>query len=288
MAVPLLVGDPNKKSDPEGLYYSIESHSVDHIPQSCGDTNLNESGRNSQWSFTNVGEVPEFSRDGSPNATDEVFNSASHLAASMFSILGTALLISEASYQGEPWKIVSFSIYGASLIFLFVCSTLHHSVSSSPWVEERLRMLDYLAIYPLIAGTFTPMCLVFYHNSPVGWCFCGVVWALAIGGMVMTVRLFVKIPKWMSMTMYITLGWIGAFMTKWLIPVLGYMGMGIFLLGGILYTIGGVVYTSERPNPIPGKFGFHEIWHIMVMAAAFTHYLMVYYFILPWEPDEDP
>ena len=98
----------------------------------------------------------------------------------------------------------------------------------------------------------------------------------------MTVRLFTKMPKWMSMTMYITLGWIGAFMAKWLIPVLGYAGMGLFLFGGVLYTVGGVVYTSEKPNPIPGKFGFHEIWHVMVMAGALTHYLMVYFFILPW------
>ncbi len=87
------------------------------------------------WSFTDVGRVPERSRDGSPHATDEVFNSGSHLAASMLSLLGTTLLISGASSQGNAWKIVSFSIYGASLIFLFVCSTLHHAISSTPKVS---------------------------------------------------------------------------------------------------------------------------------------------------------
>lgn len=87
------------------------------------------------WSFTDVGRVPERSRDGSPHATDEVFNSGSHLAASMLSLLGTTLLVSGASSQGNAWKIVSFSIYGASLIFLFVCSTLHHAISSTPKVR---------------------------------------------------------------------------------------------------------------------------------------------------------
>merc|ERR1712137_870565 len=97
--------------------------------------------------------------------------------------MGGVLLVVASSARGEPWKIVSFSIYGASLLFLFVCSTLHHSISSTPRVEERLRMLDYLAIYPLIAGTFTPLCLVYYHDSYIGWCFCSVVWGLAILGM---------------------------------------------------------------------------------------------------------
>ena len=137
----------------------------------------------SSWNFTDFGQVSDLSRDGSPHSTDEVINSATHLAASMLSLLGTSLLISASSAQGAPWKIVSFSIYGVSLMFLFICSTLHHCISGTPELEERLRMMDYLAIYPLIAGTFTPICLVFYHDSYIGWTFCSVVWSLAIMGM---------------------------------------------------------------------------------------------------------
>lgn len=237
-----------------------------------------------EWRFTDFGHVGELSRDGSPHATDEVINAASHLAGSMFSLLGTVILIAASSAQGEPWKIVSFSIYGPSLIFLFVCSTLHHSISASPIIEERLRMLDYLAIYPLIAGTFTPMCLVFYHDSYIGWTFCSVVWALAILGMSATAHMFRKIPKWMSMTAYITLGWLGAFMTYWLLPVIGVGGLSLFVLGGLFYTVGGYIYSTEKPNPIPGRFGFHEIWHVAVMLGAASHWCMMYFYVLPWSP----
>jgi len=263
---------PVNENQEESCYNKIEIQGDEH--------NLTE---RVEWRFAEVGDVNLLSRDGSPHATDEVFNSASHLAGLMSSILGSVLLIVEASYQGEPWKIVSFSIYGGSLIFLFGCSTLHHSISSSPVVMERLRMLDYLAIYPLIAGTFTPLCLVFYHDVPIGWCFCGTVWVLAIFGMVMTLYMFTKIPKWLSMTMYITLGWLGALMSTWLYAVIGSGGMALFILGGVFYTSGGYVYTSEKPNPIPGTFGFHEIWHIAVMLGATTHWFLIYLYVLPWE-----
>lgn len=165
------------------------------------------------WRLTDFGNVGDLSRDGSVHATDEVFNAASHLAALILSILGTAILVVEASAQGAPWKIVSFSIYGASLIFLFGASTLHHAVVGP--LENFLRMLDYFAIYPLIAGTFTPLCLVFYHNDPVGWTFFGTIWGLSILGMFLTASCYAKLPKWFSMTLYITLGWLGACFTYW-------------------------------------------------------------------------
>jgi hemolysin III len=237
------------------------------------------------WRVADIGNVSELSRDQSIHATDEVFNAASHLSATMLSILGTVLLISQASAKGEPWKIVSFSIYGASLIFLFGASTLHHGLSGPG--DAFLRMMDYLAIYPLIAGTFTPLCLVFYHDNTIGWVFCGTVWGLALVGMMATATCFSSIPKWLSMTMYISIGWLGACMTYWLLEVLGYEGFGLFLGGGILYTIGGYIFTVERPNPFPGRFGFHELWHVFVMLAAACHWLLMYFYVLPWEPPED-
>jgi hemolysin III len=245
----------------------------------------------SGWSLTDFGQVSARSRDGSSHATDEVFNSASHLASAMLSILGTVLLISEASATQEladgtrlpvdPWKIVSFSIYGASLIFLFACSTLHH-VLVGP-MEGFLRMMDYLAIYPLIGGTFTPLCLVFYHRQAIGWAFCCTVWGIALLGMIATATCFTKIPKWLSMTVYVTLGWLGALMSYWLLPVLGWGGFGLFIIGGVFYTAGGCVYSSEHPNPIPGRFGFHEIWHVAVILGAASHWIVMYAYVLPAE-----
>lgn len=145
-------------------------------------------------------------------------------------------------------------------------------------------MLDYLAIYPLIAGTFTPFCLVFLHDSVIGWSFFGVAWFLAIIGMTLTAKWGPEfIPKWLSMTMYITIGWLGGVLAMWLLPVIGVEGLGVFILGGVFYTVGGYVYSSERPNPIPGKFGFHEIWHVAVILGAGTHYAVMYFYVLPWK-----
>lgn len=248
------------------------------------DLENNGQGSSESWHLADFGRVGETSRDGSIHATDEVFNSLSHLAAFMVSLLGSVLLITGASSRGEPWKIVSFSIYGASLLFLFGCSTLHHAITGSERLELRLRILDYAAIYPLIAGTFTPLCLVYFHDTTVGWSFCMVVWFLSIAGMIMTFVMFHKIPKWLSMTMYITLGWLGALMTYWLLPVVGVGGMALFILGGLFYTCGGWVYTKEEPNPYPGVFGFHEIWHIAVILGAASHWALMYFFVLPWEP----
>lgn len=236
------------------------------------------------WEFTDFGMKGHVSRDGSVHVTDEVINAATHLTASMISLLGTALLISDSSRRGEPWKIVSFSIYGASLLFLFISSSLHHSIRGSKEIELRLRILDYVAIYPLIAGTFTPLCLVYFHNTTIGWTFFGVMWCLAIAGITMTICIFEKMPKWLSMTLYISIGWLAAFITFWLYPVMGVGGLALMIVGGIFYSIGGWIYSTECPNPIPGIFGFHEIWHLFVIIAAAIHWCMMYFYVLPWKP----
>jgi len=243
-------------------------------------------GEETWWEFTDFGHSGHLSRDGSLHVTDEVINGATHLAASMLSLLGTALLVSESSRRGEPWKIVGFSIYGASLLFLFAASTLHHSIRGSKKIELRLRILDYIAIYPLIAGTLTPICLVFFNNTSVGWTFFAVIWSLAIAGITLTICAFEKMPKWLSMTLYISQGWLAAFMTFWLYSVIDIVGLILMVVGGIFYFIGGWVYSTEYPNPYPGIFGFHEIWHLFVMVAAACHWCMMYFYVLPWTPEE--
>jgi len=235
------------------------------------------------WRFTDHGHVGDTSRDGSPHATDEVFNSISHLAALFLSFLGSVLLIVQASAQGAPWKIVSFCIYGASLCFLFGASTLHHAITTTPAWERWFQLWDYLAIFPLIAGTFTPLCLVYLTFSTIGWSFFAVVWFLSLTGMYVTGTYFDKAPKWLTMTMYITLGWLGGFLALWLRDAMGVGGVALLVLGGVFYTIGGFIYSTEQPNPFPGRFGFHELWHIFVVLAAATHWLMMYNYVLVYE-----
>ena len=256
----------------------------DHLEhqRSGTEAGVEPDGSGCQWQFTDFGVVGETSRDGSIHSTDEVFNSSSHLAALMMSILGSVLLISEASAKGHPWKIAAFSIYGLSLVSLFAASSVHHAITTTPEWEEWFQKLDYLAIFPLIAGTLTPLCLVYLHDSAIGWSFFAVVWTLALVGMFITARWFQKVPKWFTMTMYITLGWLCAFVVFALGPQLTGGGLTLMIVGGVIYTIGGYVYTTEQPNPLPGRFGFHEIWHVAVMLGAACHWCMMYFYVLPW------
>lgn len=264
------------KDDEENGYYDSIQDPHDE-PQEASSTCL--------WRFTNIGDEEGrlLSRDGSVHVTDEVFNSVSHLAALFLSILGSILLIVQASAQGAPWKIVSFSIYGLSLCNLFASSTLHHSITTTQAWEEYFQTLDYLAIFPLIAGTFTPLCLVVLKNTTIGWTFFGTVWTLSIISMILLARYFAKTPKWLTMTLYITLGWMGAFLTYFMAPIIGWMGVFWMMFGGVWYTVGGVIYTLEKPNPVPGKFGFHEIWHLFVILGASSHWFLMYNHVLYFE-----
>jgi hemolysin III len=221
----------------------------------------------------------ERSKDGSRHVTDERFNTASHLAAAIFALLGTVVLIVSASVAAKPWHIVSFSIYGTSLVALFLASTLHHGIVGTARVEELLRSLDYHAIFLLIAGSFTPMCLVALRG-PLGWSVFGVSWAVAIAGIALKASSS-RIPKWVFLTMYGTLGWLGAAVAWPLTSIIDWWGLALLALGGVLYTAGAVVFALERPNPIPGKFGFHEIWHVFVVAGAAAHYFLMLRYVLP-------
>lgn len=218
------------------------------------------------------------SRDGSVHVTDERINTVTHLVASCFALVGAALLVVRASLEGDPWTIVGVAVYGASVLTLFVASTLHHGIDRGPRVNEVLRTLDYDSVFLLIAGTMTPLVLVLFR-TPYGWTVLGAVWAVAVAGIVLR-SLVRDLPKYVTNTLYIALGWM---------PVL-LVGSGVSLpagayvlmaAGGLLYSVGFVIFVVERPNPLPGVLGFHEIWHVLVVLAAVLHYLLVYRYVLP-------
>ncbi len=224
-------------------------------------------------------DLPPRSKDGSIHVTDEVINTVTHLAGTIFAVLGTVLLIVFSAAQGKVWHIVSFSVYGFSLILLFLASTFHHGLNLKPKFNELFRLFDYLAIYLLIAGTYTPLCLVVQRNL-WGWSLFGVVWALTAVGITIK-SVFPRLPRWVSHTFYICIGWVGAVLVVKSFSIIGVSGFLMILGGGILYTLGAVIYYLEKPNPIPGKFGFHEIWHLFVLAGAALHYLFMYTIVLP-------
>jgi hemolysin III len=218
------------------------------------------------------------SRDGSVHVTDERLNTASHLFAVCFAVVGSALLIAQSSARGEPWKIVGFSVYGLSVIMLFGASALHHGIDRGPRVNGILRTLDYDSVFLLIAGSVTPLVLVLFRNV-FGWTVLGAVWLIAAAGIVArSVR--PHLPKYVTNTLYIALGW----MPVALAGAARDIPPGAIVLmaaGGLVYSAGFVIFVVERPNPIPGRFGFHEIWHAMVVVAAALHYALMYAYVLP-------
>ena len=218
------------------------------------------------------------SRDGSLHVTDERFSTVSHLFAACFAVVGAALLVSQAAEQGDPWKVVGFSVYGLSVVTLFVSSTLHHGIDRGPRVNEVLRTLDYDSVFLLIAGSVTPLVLVLFRST-YGWTVLGAVWVIASVGIVLR-SVLRQLPKYVTNTLYIALGWLPVLLVGagTALPV---GALVLMAAGGLLYSAGFVVFVIEKPNPWPGVFGFHEIWHLVVVVAALLHYLLMYRYVLP-------
>ncbi|MBI4374561.1 MAG: hemolysin III family protein [Deltaproteobacteria bacterium] len=213
------------------------------------------------------------SKDGSVHVTDEVCNSSISSLGAVLSLVGIWFLISLAWKAGQTWKIPAFSIYGFGLFTMFVSSALHHGINGSPETNHLLRQLDYFTIFVMIAGTATPFCLILLKNS-LGWFILGLVWTLAIAGIVFK-ALRPDAPRWLMTSLYIGMGWLGLLMIKPIYEALPWQGLFAFSLGGLFFTAGGVIYVLEKPNPFPGKFGFHEIWHCLVLGGAASHFYAI-------------
>ncbi len=192
-----------------------------------------------------------------------------HLIGAVLAIPATVLLILFGI--DSVWKIVSFSIYGLCLFLLFFFSTLYH------WLPQRaggkyqiFRKFDHLAIYALIAGTYTPFCLVTLRG-PWGWTIFGVTWGLAILGITIQ-SIFINAPRWLTTSIYVLMGWIIVIPIKPITLLLPISGIYLLLAGGLTYSIGGIIYTIKKPN-LHKHFNYHDLWHIFVLLGAFFHFL---------------
>ena len=207
----------------------------------------------------------------------EPVNGLSHLAAAIVAVAGLiALLVIGHSNIG---KEVSLLIYGVTLVLLFTASATYHLVSAKPRVTAVLRKLDHAAIYLLIAGTYTPFC----YNMFSGfwrWGLLSIVWVLALTGI--GVKMFVMgAPRWLNTAIYLVLGWLIIFGIQELLAVLPVGALIWLSVGGILYTLGAVVYATKILDFVPGKFGFHEVWHIFVILGALAQFLAVILYVAP-------
>ncbi|HTN50033.1 MAG TPA: hemolysin III family protein [Burkholderiaceae bacterium] len=199
----------------------------------------------------------------------ERFNSSTHLIGTALAIAGSALLITRAALDGDPWKIVSFSIFGTMLVVLYAASTLYHSIRSAR-AKSVLRRLDHSAIYLLIAGTYTPFTLVTLRGA-LGWTMFGGIWALAILGLVRTWR---SAKEEQPLWLYLLMGWLGALAALPLSVELGTHGMLWLAAGGALYTAGIVFFVNDERWRHA-----HGIWHLFVLAGSAAHFITVFRFV---------
>ena len=171
------------------------------------------------------------------------------------------------------------TVYGGSLASLFGVSALYHRVTWSARARRWMGRLDHAMIGLLIAGTFTPFGLLVLADTPAGLLL-PVVWIGALAGILLHV-VWIDAPKWLSALVYVIVGWSGLLGFPHLVERLGWTATGLMGLGGALYSAGAVVYALRRPNPAPGVFGYHEVFHAFVVAAACTHYAVVAVYVLP-------
>jgi hemolysin III len=217
---------------------------------------------------------PGLSKDGSVHVTDEVYNTVISALGAVLAVIGTGHLLWRSYLIGSAVHVVSFLVYGLGVLSVFVTSALHHGVNGSPRTNWILRQLDYFAIFLMIAGTFTPICLLFV-KSPLGVHVLQLVWALAVAS-IASKAIYPALPKWVTLAMALGMGWLGVLLLQPVYASIHLSGVLALAAGGVFFTGGGLIFGLERPNPVPGKFGFHEIWHCCVLAGAASHFSIMY------------
>lgn len=200
----------------------------------------------------------------------ERFNSISHLVGTLFAATGAMVLIFVAARLGDPWKVVSFSIYGVMLLALYATSTLYHSVRGR--AKDVMRKLDHCAIYLLIAGSYTPFTLVSLRG-PWGWSLFGTIWALALLGVIQELWL-ARGARILSLAIYVLMGWLALVAVVPLISALGWGGFAWLAAGGLLYTVGIAFYATDEKL----RHG-HGVWHLFVLGGSAAHYFSVLLYV---------
>ncbi len=211
----------------------------------------------------------------------EPVNSITHLLGILFAIIGTILLILHSISPEKPIHIVTFAIFGSGLLLLYSASTLYHGLRvSEKWIS-RFNKIDHVMIFILIAATYTPICLVVLKGA-WGWGIFGSVWGIAVIGSIKKLFWFSG-KKWISTSIYLLMGWLIIIAIWPLIQILAIGGLIWLATGGILYSLGAVIYGFERPNPFPGNFGFHEIFHLFILGGSVSHYILMYLYVVSFE-----
>jgi hemolysin III len=204
----------------------------------------------------------------------EPVSGLSHLAGAVASAVGLIVLVYLAVKRGTVWHIVSYSVFGASLVLLYTASSLYHLLKVSPRGVRILRRIDHMMIYVLIAGSYTPYCLIALRGV-WGWTMLAVVWGLAIIGIVVKI-FWLDAPRWVTAGFYLAMGWMVVTASGPLLRAIPTKGLWWLVASGLFYTVGAILYATKRPRLWPGVFGFHEVWHLFVIAGSLSHFMSVY------------
>lgn len=203
---------------------------------------------------------------------EELINSVTHGVGSVLAAVGIAVLVSLALLYGDGWQVLSFTVYGGCLLFLYLASTLYHGIQRPRW-KQVLRVMDHTAVYLLIAGTYTPFLLIKMRDA-VGLTLLAVVWTMALLGIAFKLFFIGRYEKWATVG-YLVMGWMCVIAFRQMMVVMPAWGLFGIMLGGLFYTAGVIFYVGER---IPYN---HAIWHLFVMGGSATHFVTILVFLLP-------
>lgn len=204
-----------------------------------------------------------------------------HFIGMLMAIFAAVPLLIKAAHEPSRIYIISLAIYAASLILLYAASTTYHTFDISPKVNTIFKKIDHMMISVLIAGSYTPVCLIVLKGK-TGIILLSIVWAIAITGILIK-AFWVYCPKWVSSVLYIGMGWTCVLAFTQILNNMSPAAFGWLLAGGIIYTVGGVIYALKLPifNSRHKNFGSHEIFHLFVMGGSACHFVVMYAFLLP-------
>ena len=203
------------------------------------------------------------------------WSAITHGVGAALALIGTVLLLLHAVQAGSgPLKLAALTVYGASMVGLYTASTLYHCVNTTVAGRIALRKYDHASIYFLIAGTYTPICLTALRG-PWGYTLLAVIWALTVAGLFMTL-FWINCPRALTASIYIAMGWLAVVAVWPLWLALGAGGLFWLLLGGVLYTVGGVSYALKWPGRDNPRFGCHEIFHVFIVLGSMAHFVLIW------------
>lgn len=205
------------------------------------------------------------------------WSAITHGVGALLAVVGTLLLLGRGVKWGlDLWHLISFAIYGGSMICLYTASTLYHCVNTSVSGRLWLRKLDHCSIALLIAGSYTPVCLTALREQGAwGWAVFGIIWAMAVCSCALSL-VWITSPRWLTSAVYLVMGWLAIVALIPLARTLPAEGMAWLVAGGALYTAGGVLYAVKWPGRNNPRFGCHEIFHVFILLGSLCHFFLMY------------